>query len=304
MSDFKLDPDEIRIILKFFPQGLVAFDFETTGLAPMVDRLLELAAIKVTRQGKVETYEQLVNPEVKIPAESMEIHNITDEMVENSPTIQAALPQFLSFLGDYPLVAHSAKYDASFLTFNVFAEHLPMGTNDVYCSCNMARSLLSEANSYKLTDLISYFELDVVNSHRALDDSKACLQVFARLLLTLEERELEASMHSRAFLFCLQDFRKKEVYEIPSHLELLQSTAKERLMIEIDYKGGTIKKGWRPVIPRLLIPAPSGMTLQAQCMLSGLNKIFVVKKIRSVRRVSQKEAQSLVSALENDKEVE
>ena len=49
-------------------QVFVAFDVETTGLVPGVDRLVELAAVSFTTEGVLDTYARLVNPGIPIPA--------------------------------------------------------------------------------------------------------------------------------------------------------------------------------------------------------------------------------------------
>ena len=45
----------------------------------------------------------------------MAIHGITQEMVEDAPTEEEVLPKILEFIGDYPIVAHNAIFDFSFL---------------------------------------------------------------------------------------------------------------------------------------------------------------------------------------------
>ncbi len=70
----------------------VAFDLETTGLFPVVNRLVEFGAARFRLDGRVlGTWEQLVDPECSIPLEVTNIHGITDAMVRGQPTLAQAL---------------------------------------------------------------------------------------------------------------------------------------------------------------------------------------------------------------------
>ena len=98
----------------------VAFDLETTGLFPVVNRIVEFGAVRFRLDGReLGTWEQLVDPECPIPPGVTEIHGITDTMVRGQPTVARALPGFLDFLGrtEAILLAHNATFDLGFLNF-------------------------------------------------------------------------------------------------------------------------------------------------------------------------------------------
>ncbi|WP_028887754.1 3'-5' exonuclease [Tenacibaculum ovolyticum] len=67
---------------------IIFFDLETTGINIAKDRVVEISILKVFPNGNKESKTWLVNPEVKIPKESSEIHGITDEKVANEPTFK------------------------------------------------------------------------------------------------------------------------------------------------------------------------------------------------------------------------
>ena len=60
----------------------------------------------------VETYETLVDPKRVISPESIEIHNITDAMVEGKPTIEEVLRDVLKMIAKHPIVGHGVQFDA------------------------------------------------------------------------------------------------------------------------------------------------------------------------------------------------
>ncbi|MFH1522198.1 MAG: 3'-5' exonuclease [Patescibacteria group bacterium] len=64
---------------------LIIFDIETTGLALSQDRIVQLAYIKIWREGKVKKEDLIFNPEIEISAEATEIHGIKDKDVQGKP---------------------------------------------------------------------------------------------------------------------------------------------------------------------------------------------------------------------------
>jgi DNA polymerase-3 subunit epsilon len=53
----------------------------------------------------------LVNPERHIPSFITKLTGISNDMVEQAPTIQQILPDFVSFLGEDIFVAHNISFD-------------------------------------------------------------------------------------------------------------------------------------------------------------------------------------------------
>jgi len=96
----------------------VAFDTETTGLHPMVHRLVEIGAIRFRLDGReTTTFQSLINPQIPIPLDVQQVHGITNRMVRGQPTVDQILPRFIEFLGesDTILLAHNVPFDLSFL---------------------------------------------------------------------------------------------------------------------------------------------------------------------------------------------
>ena len=65
------------------------FDFETTGMSPVSDRVVELAALRIDLDGEESCYHSLVDPGRPIPPGVTAIHHITDEMVHGAPRFAA-----------------------------------------------------------------------------------------------------------------------------------------------------------------------------------------------------------------------
>lgn len=67
---------------------LAVLDLETTGTDLQVDRIVEVAILRIGPQGKAHEFQVYVDPKMKIPEESSLIHGITDETVIGAPTFE------------------------------------------------------------------------------------------------------------------------------------------------------------------------------------------------------------------------
>lgn len=87
---------------------LVVFDIESTGTSPRKDRIIELAAIKVSPAGSEERKCWLLNPGIPIPPETTAIHGITDEIVKDCPTFADKANEIFEFFRDCDLSGFNA----------------------------------------------------------------------------------------------------------------------------------------------------------------------------------------------------
>lgn len=81
---------------------LVVFDLETTGVIINIDKVLELAYLKIYPDGREEKKIYRFNPGIKIPKESVAIHNITNEDIKYEPYFKEFAKEiFDAFSGCY-----------------------------------------------------------------------------------------------------------------------------------------------------------------------------------------------------------
>ena len=92
MTEPRIETGALRLA-----RPLVFLDTETTGADPGVDRVVQLALIKLHPDGRIEEYERLVNPGVPIPADATAIHGIEDSMVEFAPPFNRIAAEVASF---------------------------------------------------------------------------------------------------------------------------------------------------------------------------------------------------------------
>ncbi len=95
----------------------IVLDTETTGLEPADGhRIIEVGAIElVDRRLTGRRFHQYLNPDREIDAAAIEIHGITNAMLEDKPRFADVAAQFLAFVEGAELLIHNAPFDVGFL---------------------------------------------------------------------------------------------------------------------------------------------------------------------------------------------
>ena len=168
------------------------FDFETTGMSPVNDRAVELAALRIDTDGSESAFHSLVDPGRRIPPGVVAIHHITDDMVRGAPRFAAVARDFLAFAEGSTLVAHNAAFDLGFLQEGLARCGLPLWRGKTIDSLRLARRCFPGLGSYRLQSLRAALQLDDEagndQAHRAGADVFWTAQVLRRAL----ERALRA----------------------------------------------------------------------------------------------------------------
>jgi DNA polymerase-3 subunit epsilon len=105
-------PDPMKI-----PPNCVVLDTETTGFDPETgDKLVEIGAVRM-RDGlpTKEQFHTYINPERSVPEGAVKVHGLTAAFLADKPLFGEVVQDFLSFVGDDPVVAHNAGFDAKFV---------------------------------------------------------------------------------------------------------------------------------------------------------------------------------------------
>ncbi|MCE5343793.1 MAG: PolC-type DNA polymerase III [Eubacteriales bacterium] len=168
-------------------QATVVLDFETTGLSPTVDRIIEIGAVRLENGEIKEELSLLCNPGVPLSPKITEITGITDLMLRDQHSPAEGMRKLLAFIGDCAVVAHNAPFDLGFLQ----AECGRMGVNfqvPVVDTLVLARRLYPGLRSYKLGALCRQLGVQLKNAHRAVHDAAATAKCLQAMYGELEKR--------------------------------------------------------------------------------------------------------------------
>ena len=202
---------------------LVFFDLETTGTKVGVDRIVEMAMVKLMPDGTVikkpeapgREHRILVNPEMPIPLESSLIHGVYDEDVKDAPTFDRIAPGLLKWLHGCDLGGfNSNRFDVPMLAeeflrvgidFGLEGRHL-IDVQNVFH--RMEQRTLRAA--YKF-----YCDKDLEGAHEALQDTLATVDVFLAQLERYKDKTV-------------LDSRGETVGPVPSDMEELATFCRMR----------------------------------------------------------------------------
>ncbi len=280
-SSLTLNAAEVSSLLSLFPQGLVALDLETTGLSPLIDKIIEIAAVKVTPDGHLSTFHTLINPLIEVPASTIQFHGLTNEDLRYAPTIKKPLKEFWDFLERRPIIAHNSAFDLGWLIKASHDYQIEFPPLDIFDSCRWARAAYKQTplppDNFKLSTLSEFCGFKLFH-YIALEVTYACLKIIANI----GAREVNQKIcREKSFVFRLSEFNRNDCFNFSTRFRGLTELVQEKKLLEIEYRGTTIKNHHRPVRPIGLMPLPKGPVLFGECLLSGMNKSFLLKKIKS-----------------------
>lgn len=160
---------------------LVVTDTETTGIHARSNRIIEIAAEKVSPGLEREYFSELINPGISIPQRITRITGITTAMVFDKPFAEDVMSRYREFLEDGVFVAHNIRFDVSFVNAEFERAGLSEMDNRGLCTLRLARRLLPGLRSKSLGHLAKFFRIPVQGRHRAAKDVEITTQVLERL---------------------------------------------------------------------------------------------------------------------------
>jgi DNA polymerase-3 subunit alpha (Gram-positive type) len=181
------------------------FDFETTGLNPYHDKIIEYSFVleedcdyDLNNSEEFADYyyiNELVNPETKFEQKISEITGIAPEDVENKKPIRHHIKIIDEFINnkedntDTYLVAHNCDaFDKLFL-LNNFKNNNNSNYKDwkYIDTLHLAKKLLPNQRSFSLKSLSKVFKIQS-GSHRALSDTVCLRNLYHKLMVILSTK--------------------------------------------------------------------------------------------------------------------
>ena len=169
------------------PRRAICLDVETTGLNAGVDRIVQLACVELINGCTLgEKVSWIFNPGILIPDESTQVHGIRDKDVQGKPSFADKVQEFLSLIGDSPLIAHNAEFDIGFLNAELKrAGHVQL-TNPIIDTLPMLRARVGTGRA-NLDAACRMFGIPLgrrKNRHDALIDAELLAEVYGHLVGT------------------------------------------------------------------------------------------------------------------------
>lgn len=170
----------------------IYFDTETSGLDCRDCKVIELAMLTVENGKIIEEYDEFINIGQAISPKVIELTGITNDMLRNEGCSEKRVAEDLKerLTKNTVMIAHNAQFDLSFIYF-LLKRHYPDETDDIVRNLKWldTMTVLKDRKIFphKLVDAVTHYELEEVNFHRAIDDTKALYNVTQELKLERDD---------------------------------------------------------------------------------------------------------------------
>ncbi len=210
-------------------KDLIVLDFETTGLSPAKDRVIQVAILKVFADGRPsETKSRYINPGIPIPAKITEITGITNEMVKNEPTFDKLAKGLLQFIGDADIATYNGnRFDIPFLLEELGRCGMELDMTNRKCVDVKRMFHRMEPRDLRAAHR-KFIGREMENAHDAGADVQATLDV------------LEAMLDVYNGVDCINPDDSKIISPIVNDIDALHEFTKN--FGELDYEGWIIQK--------------------------------------------------------------
>ena len=160
----------------------IFFDTETSGLDCRNCRIIELAMLTVENGKVVDNYDEFIDIGEALSPKVIELTGITNEMLRtdgiNEKTVAEDLKNRLT--EGTIMVAHNCQFDLLFVYF-LLKRYYPSEADEIVSNVGWIDtvSVLKDRKDYphKLIDAVHHYNIEEVNFHRAIDDTKALYEV-------------------------------------------------------------------------------------------------------------------------------
>jgi DNA polymerase III subunit epsilon len=185
--------DEQKSTTSMRDVSFAVVDFETTGINPETDRVIQVAAIVINGEGEiVESFDTVVRPES--PDEythgAEHVHGISVEQVAQGMPLREALEKLWTISEGNVFTAHNAKFDINFL----HAESERVGLEnkiDTYVdTLALARRTDQErTRKHSLHALCEHYGINHENAHEAKSDATATAELLIHLMREMDVQQ-------------------------------------------------------------------------------------------------------------------
>ena len=282
--ELTLVDDTVRIVTRSVDQSLkdstyCVFDLETTGFnAGGDDQIIEIGAVLIKDGVIIDRFDELIDPKRPLSYKIVELTNITDDMLKGKDDEETVVKKFISWFKDYPMVAHNAKFDTSFLEMAYKKYNLGTFNNCVIDTLELSRALDPEYSKHGLSALVKRYEVPWAEDahHRADYDAEGTALVLDKMLKKLKTKKYSNINE----LNSLVDQKEIHKYGRTYHVNLLvqNKTGLKNLFKIISYANTTYLYKTPRILRSKLEELRSGLLVGSGCYNS---EVFVEARSKS-----------------------
>lgn len=155
------------------------FDFETTGLHPSTERVVEMAAIRIRDGVEIASFTTLVKQDRPIHPKAQEVHGIDASQLVNAMDEDLAFKILRNIMGDSVLVAHNYIFDSGFLHDAMQRIGGKTFHNSFLDTLTIARDRFTYP--HKLEELCPRLGIELTGAHRAMNDVRGTAALLQRM---------------------------------------------------------------------------------------------------------------------------
>lgn len=182
-------------------QELVVYDLETTGLNPLVDRIIEIAAIQVVQEkGKFREISRFhkyfkLPPDIPLSEDISRITGIKRKQLDREAFEEECVEQVKSFFKDIPVVGYNnSAFDDFFMLQYMYRNanrFMPKSSFDILL---MARDIIpvEATENFKLETIANRYGIEAIRYHSAFSDTVVTLALLNHLVDHYQKGELGA----------------------------------------------------------------------------------------------------------------
>lgn len=156
-----------------------AIDFET--MDTIRSSVCSLSVVIIENYKITDSFYSLVKPNTRYENPyCVQTHGLHYDDVKNAPTFPEVWKEVEKLINGCVLIAHNVGFEKSCIN----ACHEEFGTNNDYeyiDTLSLSRKFLKKLPNHKLNTVCEHLNIDLKHHHNALDDAKACANVFIKL---------------------------------------------------------------------------------------------------------------------------
>jgi DNA polymerase-3 subunit epsilon len=189
-------------------------DFETSGLNPKHDRVIEIAAARCYKGEVASMFSTLLTFNGSLPRKITELTGITTDQLAGGMDEITAFKILNRMIGDNVIVAHNAAFDLSFLHHTLTRLAGRSFKNDFIDTLTICRD--RHTYPHTLKDMCDRYDVTLTNGHRAEYDVIACYELLKKLNA---EKSVEEDVNKLGFL---KKYGAPEWYPAHANVEFIE----------------------------------------------------------------------------------